>query len=126
MLHYAVEGGSPEIVSILLLTGHADDLTTAHGVFTPLHLAAKHGFADILPFLLKAGFKANVCDPEERTPIHYAAMGSMAAWGAASRKGVNHAQVFEMLLSAGCDPAALDVHGCSALHYAAGRLDCQW
>ena len=65
VLHHAVMGGSADIVGILLFTGHgmAD---TGRESFTPLHLAAHKGHIDLLPFLLKAGYKASTVASDGR------------------------------------------------------------
>ena len=65
VLHHAVMGGSADIVGILLFTGHgmAD---TGRESFTPLHLAAHKGHIDLLPFLLKAGYKASTAASDGR------------------------------------------------------------
>lgn len=62
VLHYAVEGGSPDIVAALLASGSFQlaPATTTPAVrgFTPLHLAAQKGHATLVPRLLQAGFNA--------------------------------------------------------------------
>ena len=68
-----------------------------------------------------------------RTALHCAAKGdavedegSGATAGSviATASSVNHLQCAEMLLGAGADAQAIDGHGCSALHYAAGGGSC--
>ena len=59
VLHHAVAGGNTEIVNALLRTGHAQpESDTSRNRITPLHVAAKHGRAVLLPLLMQAGYKA--------------------------------------------------------------------
>ncbi len=58
MLHYAVEGGSPQIVAMLLMGGRPYDAATSSAAHTPLHLAARKGHANLLPYLLAVGPQA--------------------------------------------------------------------
>jgi hypothetical protein len=41
---------------------------------TPLHIAAFKGYAELIPYLLQAGYSARQADEQQRTPLHYAAM----------------------------------------------------
>ena len=134
VLHYAVEGGSLEIVQALLGTGHGpsqQDPPPADRDFSPLHLASRVGHVALIPVLLEAGYPADGVDREGRTPLHCAALGSQASWLGATQSGMlkasvpamggmHHAAVVNQLLETGVDPKALDDASCSALHYAAG------
>ncbi|KAK9828842.1 hypothetical protein WJX72_002378 [[Myrmecia] bisecta] len=129
VLHYAVDGGSPDIVGILLFTGHGVDVEGAPNTFSPLHLAAKKGHIELMPFLLKAGYKADALAPDGRSPLHYAALDSTASWAMPTllpvlrRSLVNHAAVANVLIEAGANAHAVDESGCTALHYGAGSGD---
>ncbi|KAK9867354.1 hypothetical protein WJX84_001740, partial [Apatococcus fuscideae] len=148
LLHYAVEGGSLAIVGALLFSGFMDPPeppSPGAYVFTPLHLAAKLGRLELLPLLLKAGFWPGTVDPCGRTSLHYAAMSGLppaceAVPAGPARMGLqqpptaapvpaaipDHHHAAELLLSAGgLNWHAVDKHGCSALHYAAGAGNLQ-
>lgn len=102
VLHYAVDGGSPDIVSMLLLTGHGltagaaasassaapDAQPSSSGAtelaagprppasaFSPVHLAARRGHAHLLPQLLRSGLDPAATDGSGRSALHHAALG---------------------------------------------------
>ncbi|KAK9831130.1 hypothetical protein WJX74_004458 [Apatococcus lobatus] len=148
LLHYAVEGGSLAIVGALLFSGFMEPPeppSPGTYVFTPLHLAAKLGRLELLPLLLKAGFWPGTVDPCGRTSLHHAAMSGLppaceAVPAGPARMGLqqpptaapvpaalpDHHHAAELLLSAGgLNWHAVDKHGCSALHYAAGAGNLQ-
>jgi ankyrin repeat protein len=58
-------------------------------------------------------------DSERKSPLHHAPIGCGQA-AVAARRGANHGQVAEVLLSSGCAVDAQDAHGCTPLHFAAG------
>lgn len=121
VLHYAVDGGNPDIVSMLLLTGHGPSpvpsTAPAHlgqpsssgapspiSVSAPLPGAAVSATGGILsPALPAAGAPRQV---SAFSPVHLAA-----------RRG--HAHLLPQLLRCGLDPAARDSNGRTALHHAA-------
>lgn len=105
MLHYAVEGGNRDIVKILLQDGLGPvGQPRVEREFTPLHLAARVGHAELVPLLLDAGYAADSLDNEGRTPLHCAALGSQAGWVDAtqvrSRSTTSHVSTFLTAFSA--------------------------
>lgn len=50
------------------------------GSFTPLHVAVYKGHAELIPYLLRAGFRVTAADSLRRTPLHYAAMQGCPAF----------------------------------------------
>ena len=160
-LHYAVEGGSLDIVGVLLYNSPlarpppalsrpdspasdaSSPLPTSLGIaFTPLHLAAQRGHAELVAYLLKADFAVDAADPAGRTPLHYAALagrrmrggdppeveGAIPASVASalapthSQAGGLYAAAAEVLLSAGADPHSIDNEGVAVIHMASGEL----
>lgn len=60
-------------------TPHAGDAAQSESAgstasFTPLHVAAYKGHAELIPCLLQAGYAAGSLDTVRRTPLHYAAL----------------------------------------------------
>lgn len=89
------------------------DFEDSHG-WAPLHVAAAHGFVDLIALLLNAG--ANVASfhrHDGRTALHRAAEGG-------------HAAVVELLLARSAWPGAATTEGCTPLHLAAanGQTEC--
>ena len=55
---------------------------------TPLHMAAYKGHAELMPYLLQAGYTASQMDEQRRTPLHYAAMQGCQPFSQLSRSDV--------------------------------------
>jgi TonB family protein len=85
-LMYAVRGGHPEIVEMLLQAGADPDQTNEAGE-TALHLAARRGRALSAGLLLRAGANFEIQDSEGRSPLYRAVEA-------------RHAEVIEMLQGA--------------------------
>ena len=59
---------------------HTPPPTSSAASFTPLHMAAYKGHAELLPYLLQAGYAAATYDALHRTPLHYAALQGCQAF----------------------------------------------
>ncbi|KAM3356058.1 hypothetical protein P3S68_022772 [Capsicum galapagoense] len=73
-LHYAAAMDRVDLMEILCL-GYADiDLnsTDSQGR-TPLHIAAIHGYVEVLQFLVSVGSDPDILDSQGWTPLHFAA-----------------------------------------------------
>lgn len=136
MLHYAVEGGTKEIVKLLLEDGMGQrgKPHPTGRAFTPLHLAARAGHADLVPLLLSDGYRPDTLDLEGRTPLHCASLGCNLSWYEAVQTGVGVHRPTPLIpqgsvkdppqqASGGQTPntKGLDEGLCSALHHASGR-----
>jgi len=82
------------------------DASTADGS-TALHVAAKHGHANVLRLLLEAGADALSADAEMRTALHLVAVAG-------------HGLCVKALLDAGADPEGRDSDGKTPLDLAEG------
>ncbi|BDA43432.1 probable serine/threonine-protein phosphatase 6 regulatory ankyrin repeat subunit [Coccomyxa sp. Obi] len=54
--------------------------TSSAASFTPLHMAAYKGHAELIPYLLQAGYTSATFDALHRTPLHYAALQGCQAF----------------------------------------------
>lgn len=128
VLNYDVEGGNGTTGNVLpaavLTAAAAADVTTlrqwigdercvidasAADGSTALHVAAKHGHANVLRLLLDAGADALCADAELRTALHHVA-------------SAGHGLCVKALLDAGADPEGRDGEGKTPLQLAeAGR-----
>ena len=88
-LHWAAEGGHPEVARCLLEVGAELDKENGHG-FTPLHLAAARGHVQVAGCLLQAGADKDKARTDGVTPLHMAAMN-------------RHSEIVRCLLEAGAD-----------------------
>ncbi|XP_067625980.1 ankyrin-3-like [Eurosta solidaginis] len=71
-LHFAVENGSREVITLLLSRGANVDVKGEDGI-TPLHIAAKKGYIHIAEDLLKHGACTHSFTLKEGyTPLHFA------------------------------------------------------
>ncbi|CAJ1441043.1 unnamed protein product [Effrenium voratum] len=112
-LHWAAEGGHPEVARCLLEVGAELDKENGHGFtplhfarcllevgaeldkenghgFTPLHLAAARGHVQVAGCLLQAGADKDKARTDGVTPLHMAAMN-------------RHSEIVRCLLEAGAD-----------------------
>lgn len=87
----AVWSGTPTIVDLLLNSGANATISISgeHG-WSPLHLAARKGYEDIVERLLDANADVNLVDEEGNTPLDQAAM-------------MNQAEVAKLLLGRGAN-----------------------
>jgi ankyrin repeat protein len=66
--------GSSKVAALLLRRGAAVDARDRHE-WTPLHMAAWHGYRDVVRALLEGGADPNAADEGGETPLHKAARG---------------------------------------------------
>ena len=81
-LHLAAEGGSLEVVRVLIDAGARIEATTSIGGYTPLHVASANAHAPVVEALLDAGTDPKVVTTNTGvTPLHLAAkvLGGEAA-----------------------------------------------
>lgn len=93
-----------EMVEFLIAAGA--DVNKAGKVGTPLHSAAKRGYADVIEMLVKAGADVDARDLAGNTPLHVA--------------GTFEAR--DVLVRNGADVNITNVVGITPLHVAAGQL----
>ena len=100
-LHLAIHVGSSEIV-MLLLDHEADaNVHTIHEHNSPLHMACEGGYRKIAYELLEAEALVDEPNKMQRTPLHLSALSGRSDIGS-------------MLLRAGANPHAMDIHGWNA------------
>ncbi len=99
-LHYAAEGGQPEIVEFLLAQGADVNAVGSRGE-TSLYLAASSGQVKVIEQLLAGGAGLELANAEGRTPLIRAAMAGQL-------------DALKVLLAAGADPKAKDRQGRTA------------
>jgi ankyrin repeat protein len=115
-LHLATSLGSQDIVEILLQNHAIPDLcgpNRTRSPWSPIHIAAQHGYTDILIRLLDAVPEQPFAQDKTPTPLHIAASHG-------------HADVIEILIERGADITALDSNEEPALFLAvrARRIEC--
>jgi ankyrin repeat protein len=117
LIKAAKETGDAAEVRRLLAAGVGVDTRDGHNMpsdQTPLMLAAKNGFLEIVEILLAAGANVSAIDKRsgeiegDRQPLHYAVMGQNRA-------------IVEAILKAGADVNALTSGGDTPLNTAIGR-----
>ena len=74
--------------------------------FKPVHLAARHGFTNMVNILLDNGANPEAKCNRGGTPLHYAVIS-------------NHIRIVKTLLAKGVDVGVADAQGLTPLHYAA-------
>ncbi|XP_014294729.1 serine/threonine-protein phosphatase 6 regulatory ankyrin repeat subunit B [Halyomorpha halys] len=72
---------------------------------TPLHIAAKCGYDEIVELLLKFGGRLSARDDNGNSPLHIAVINK-------------HTKCVKRLLQGGADTNAVDSAGCNSLHFA--------
>lgn len=104
-LHCSMLQGSHEVVRLLLTHGADVNATNVLG-YTPLYYAAHEGHARLVRGLLDGGAVVDSQNCKGQTPL---------------MQGIDHDQVFCVLLSRGADISLRDNTRATVLHYAAGR-----
>lgn len=118
-LHWAVGGNHIDIVRLLvdrwqlLLQEDYDQYKEVlwhhdHEGKSVLHLAARHGFKDLVQLFLGYKYTIRITAKGRQTPLHEAVKGG-------------HEDIVQLLLDNGVDPLSTDENGQSALHVAAGE-----
>ncbi|RSL88727.1 hypothetical protein CEP52_015119 [Fusarium oligoseptatum] len=102
-LHIAIKQGYSSIVATLV--DHGADIDARVHSWTPLLLAAKHGWFQIPEYLIKKEADVNAADYHRRTALHWAAHHS-------------DERLAELLLRRGADVNAKDRWGKTALQWA--------
>ena len=104
-LHWAVRGGHPKLVRLLLEKGAPPDELDGAGE-TALRLATWRGDRESVALLLSHGADPNVANRRTTTALHIASR-------------LAYADIVELLLSQGADIDRADEYGQTALHFAA-------
>ncbi|XP_072493996.1 ankyrin repeat domain-containing protein 26-like [Notamacropus eugenii] len=109
-IHKAASFGDVARVQHLLLLGqaHVDDLDKEKR--TPLHLASANGHPDVVSLLVERKCKINLRDKNYQTSLMKAVQ-------------CQQEECARILLDYGADPALMDTHDNTALHYAASGLN---
>ncbi|XP_072493223.1 uncharacterized protein [Notamacropus eugenii] len=109
-IHKAASFGDVARVQHLLLLGqaHVDDLDKEKR--TPLHLASANGHPDVVSLLVERKCKINLRDKHYQTSLMKAVQ-------------CQQEECARILLDYGADPALMDTHDNTALHYAASGLN---
>ena len=131
-----MEGGNRDLVKLLLDDGMGCKSELQSGLakeraFTPLHLAARLGFAELVPLLLDDGYTVDTVDKEGRTPLHCASLGTNVGWYESLQPGAENGSqrtlleqghLAKELVSQETDPKLVDPSLYSALHYTSGEF----
>ncbi len=132
-----MEGGNRDLVKLLLDDGMSchskpKSMQAKERAFTPLHLAARLGFAELVPLLLDDGYTVDTVDQEGRTPLHCASLGMNLGWyetrqatlgdSRPLRASPEQSNLAKELLVHGADPKLVDPSLYSTLHYTSGEL----
>ena len=142
VLHMAAQGGSFDIVQLLLEAAADIDTVTEHSGESALHVAAQGGNAAMVQLLLEAGAGVNVARKDGVTALHVAALrGHSEIVKLLHRAGANmdavgkedgatalqiaaqggNAAMVQLLLEAGADMNVAGKDGATALRIAAVR-----
>jgi ankyrin repeat protein len=107
-IHHAVhENDIPKVKKLLQDNPDLISAKSEHG-YTPLHMAASHGYKDMAELLLANKAEVNAKDDNDSTtPLHQAAVAPG-----------DHSDLVEMLLAHKADVNAADKNGLTPLHYA--------
>jgi ankyrin repeat protein len=112
LLHQAVLMGKVDVVKMLLAQGVAVSVSDSLYGSTPLHEAARRGYAEILELLLEADARVAMRDKSGATALHTAA-------------GHGQAVAAKLLLDHAADVNARDQGGVTSLHYAVSVGDVE-
>lgn len=114
-LFIAVQNGELEKVEAMVDENpNVLRLTTGHGKFSALHVAAVNGQIEVLSLLLDRGVNPDILNRHKQTPLMLAAMHG-------------NVSCVERLIQLGANILVFDsLHGRTCLHYAAyhGHVDC--
>lgn len=105
LLCRAAQFGLKNVVRKLLRSGASPEAAVTFHKSTPMHLAARHGHAEVVKVLLEEGAKLTASDEEGRTPLHIASKYS-------------HPSVLSLLLSACAECNVVDNYHATALDIA--------
>ena len=105
LLCRAAQFGLESIVRKLLKLGASLEAAVTLHELTPLHLAARHGHAEVVKLLLEEGAKLTAQDDLGWTPLHFAS-------------NYSHATVLNLLLDCGADCNVVDSDNNTALDIA--------
>jgi hypothetical protein len=108
-LHWAVDKGTANQISLLIETGADVNSRTSRGI-TPLHWATARGLSEQMELLLNAGADVNARDNQGRTPLNLAASERL------------HEQM-SLLLDAGADINTSDYQRATPLHSSVTAAD---
>uniref|UniRef100_A0A671YLX3 Ankyrin repeat domain 52 n=1 Tax=Sparus aurata TaxID=8175 RepID=A0A671YLX3_SPAAU len=133
-LHAAASGGNIECLNLLLSSEAELDVKDNLGR-SPLHYAAANGNSQCTISLVRAGAEVNEPDLTGCSPLHYAAASHTFCGGETNsdyRLTVNTFSYYmlcvfrclDFLLDNGANPTLKNSKGYSAVHYAAGQMDC--
>ena len=101
----AAQFGLKNVVRKLLRSGASLEAAVTFHKLTPMHLAARHGHAEVVRVLLEEGAKLTATDEEGRTPLHIASKYS-------------HPTVLSLLLDACTDCNVMDNYHATPLDIA--------
>ncbi|MCC2647165.1 MAG: ank1u9 [Rickettsiaceae bacterium] len=112
LLHYAAEGGNPDIAKNVIVNFELNVNSLDSKGFTPLHYAARFNKTEMVKLLLNEGANSTQGNKNFFTPIHEAAK-------------LGYTEIMNILLEEH-DMRQLkkvvDIYSCSPLHYAASHL----
>ncbi|XP_076278205.1 ankyrin repeat and SOCS box protein 16 isoform X3 [Lasioglossum baleicum] len=94
VLHYAILGGDPSVIDLLLKQGARLDLGPEYQKPTALDLAILKGDPSIVRMLLRSGADVNATSPIIGSPLHVACADNIP----------NRLEILSMLLERGADP----------------------
>ncbi|XP_035215871.1 synphilin-1-like [Stegodyphus dumicola] len=112
-IHEAAKKGDLHVVKLLTKKDPKQMETVDERGWTPIHLAAAHGHAEVVKYLAMEGAHLAALDPSSYTALHLAAMNG-------------HNSCLEVLLPMGVDVDSVTAEGFTPLHLAVmnGHLDC--
>ncbi|KAG8179340.1 hypothetical protein JTE90_007613 [Oedothorax gibbosus] len=138
LLHYAVWRGDLETIRFLKRYDMDINAKDARVGKTPIHIAAEHGYIDVINYLIENGANVESYDERGRTPLYYSVMmDQYEAFKNLIDKGAdiniknnhfktllhvsgfnNNKEIIEYLVKAGLEINAKDENGWTPLHIA--------
>ena len=109
-LHMTPSKTNKSSIRSMLVSSRSLRETSDRAGFRPLHLAARHGVADVLNILLRDGADLEAKCNRGGTPLHQAVISS-------------HPQIIREMLAKGADLTAADASGLTPLHRAAASSE---